>query len=375
MNAAVLGGIGLISFIFAYRFYSLYLSKKLFQLNDDSQTPAKELEDGKDFVPTDKKILFGHHFSSVAGAAPIVGPAVAAIWGWVPAFLWVVFGTIFIGAAHDFGTLVLSMKNKGKSLASVAKELLGPRASRLLMIVILFLVWLVIAVFALVIANLFISFPAAVIPVNFEILVAVAIGIFVNRKGKSILLPSILAQIGLFIMIYLGTIFPISLEPLLGANQIYFWIGFLLLYSMISSLLPVWTLLQPRDFINSHQLMLGLGALILGLFIVQPTVVAPAFNPDPVGAPPWFPFLFITIACGAISGFHGLVSSGTSSKQVKKWTDARPIGYGSAIGEGTLALITTLAVTAGFSSLGAWHNHYIDWSGAVGLASAIEAQR
>ena len=165
---------------------------------------------------------------------------------------------------------------------------------------------MVIAVFALVIANLFISFPSSVIPVNFEIIIALIFGVFINKKGVSLTLPSIFAQAMLFFMIYLGTIYPISLGSLVGAeNELITWIIFLLIYSFIASILPVWVLLQPRDYINCHQLFLGLSLMSLGVFVVSPEIVAPAVNANPEGAPPWFPFLFITIACGAISGFHG----------------------------------------------------------------------
>jgi carbon starvation protein len=374
MNAAVVGLLGLMAFGLAYRFYGRYMAEKVFNIKGDlPDTPAKTLEDGIDFVPTDKHILFGHHFSSIAGAAPIVGPAVAVIWGWLPAVLWIIFGVIFMGACHDFGALVLSMKNKAGSMGEVARSLLGDRAKSLFLVIIFFLIWMVIAVFTLVIANLFISFPASVLPVNFEIFIALVMGFVFNKKNKSLKLPSIGAQILLYVMILLGTIYPISLAPIFGEYELMAWVVFLMIYSLIASVLPVWALLQPRDFINSHQLVLGLGLMILGLFITQPEIVAPAINPNPVGAPPWFPFLFITIACGAISGFHGLVSGGTTSKQVAKWKDAKMIGYGSMLGEGLLALLATLAVAAGFSSREAWHTHYASWDAANGLSSKISA--
>lgn len=374
MNAALVGLLGLLGFGLAYRFYGKYMAEKVFDLHDNlPETPAHQLKDGIDFVPTDKHILFGHHYSSIAGAAPIVGPAVAVIWGWLPAVLWIIFGVIFMGACHDFGALVLSMKNKAGSMGEVARSLLGDRAKSLFLVIIFFLIWMVIAVFALVIANLFISFPASVLPVNFEIFIALVMGFVFNKKNKSLKLPSIGAQILLYVMILLGTIYPISLAPIFGEYELMAWVVFLMIYSFIASVLPVWALLQPRDFINSHQLVLGLGLMILGLFITQPEIVAPAINPSPVGAPPWFPFLFITIACGAISGFHGLVSGGTTSKQVAKWKDAKMIGYGSMLGEGLLALLATLAVAAGFSSREAWHTHYASWDAANGLSSKISA--
>ncbi|MCO4795393.1 MAG: carbon starvation protein A, partial [Bacteriovoracaceae bacterium] len=243
----------------------------------------------------------------------------------------------------------------------------------LFLTVIFFLVWMVIAVFALVIANLFIKFPGAVLPVNFEIIIAIVMGVFINKRGMSLTIPSILAQAMLVVMIFVGTKYPLSLEGMFGENQLMVWVVFLMIYSFIASVLPVWTLLQPRDYINSHQLVMGLGLMILGLFVTQPTIVAPAFNFNAEGAPPWFPFLFITIACGAISGFHGLVSGGTTSKQVSTWKDAKPIGYGSMLGEGLLALLATLAVTAGFKTEAAWHGHYSSWSAANGLSAKISA--
>lgn len=373
MNAALLGLIGIIAFVLAYRFYLKFLSQKLFHLDElDRQgipTPAHEFRDDIDFVPTKNSVLMGHHFSSIAGAAPIVGPAVAAIWGWLPAFLWIILGVIFMGASHDFGALILSMKNKAGSMAQVSQNVVGNRVRNLFLFVIFFLVWMVIAVFALVIANLFIQFPSSVLPVNIEILVALCIGFFVSRKNKNLLIPSIIAQILLWVFIYLGTLYPISL----GDGALMKWVIFLLIYSFIASTLPVWTLLQPRDYINSHQLFIGLTLMIVGLFIVQPQVVAPALNTTVDGAPPIFPFLFITIACGAISGFHGLVSSGTTSKQVTNWKGAKSIGYGSMLGEGLLALLATLAVTTGFADTSAWHSHYANWKVANGLGAKIAA--
>lgn len=374
MNAAVLGLIGLIAFFTAYRFYARYISERVFKLNEITEpTPAHTERDGIDYVPTGKNILVGHHFSSIAGAAPIVGPAVAAIWGWLPAFLWIIFGVIFMGACHDFGALFLSMRHKGKSIAYVAETILGKRVQTLFLVIIFFLVWMVIAVFALVIANLFIKFPGAVLPVNFEIFIAIAMGWFINKKGGSLTIPSILAQATLLVMIVLGTKYPISLAGMFGEHELMAWIVFLLIYSFIASTMPVWMLLQPRDYINSHQLTVGLTLMILGLFVTRPEVVAPMTNFGADGAPEWFPYLFITIACGAISGFHGLVSSGTTSKQVATWKDAKPIGYGSMLGEGLLALLATLAVTAGFSSTAAWHTHYANWNAANGLSAKISA--
>lgn len=355
MNAAIVCLFALIAFSLGYKYYSKFLSEYVFNLRDDEQVPSKELNDGIDYVPTNKHVLFGHHYSSIAGAAPIIGPAIAVIWGWVPAVIWVIFGTIFMGAVHDFSTLIISMRHKGQSIGSISAHFLSEKSRTLFLLVIFSLILLVSAVFAKAIASLFVAHPATVIPINFEIIIAVIIGYSCYKKGLKIFWPSILALLSLYAMIYVGLQFPISLSNWFGSNETIIWIVFLFIYSFIASSLPVWLLLQPRDLINSHQLFFGLFALILGIFITQPAITAPAFNITVSDAPPMIPFLFVTIACGAISGFHGLVSSGTSSKQIECATDARSIGYGAMLGEGLLALIATLAVSAGLSN---WAEHY-----------------
>ena len=363
MNAALLAIIVLVLYFLAYRFYAKFLADKIFRLKDDEVTPAHELNDGVDFVPSNKHILFGHHFASIAGAAPIIGPAIAIFWGWVPAIVWVVIGTIFMGAVHDFSALVVSAREKGRSVGDLAGFLVSPRARTLFLLIVYFLIFFVIAVFAYAIASLFVTFPQSVLPVNFQIVVAVIIGFLFYKKGVPILWPSIFALITLYGMIYLGTLFPIEIPTVFG-SQIVTWILLLLLYSFIASVLPVWTLLQPRDYINGHQLILGLGLLFIGILVAHPQMQAPAINYNSQGGVPLFPFIFVTIACGAISGFHGLVASGTTSKQLNKMRDARMIGYGGMLGEGTLAMIATLAVAAGISQT-EWLVHYASWEQAA----------
>lgn len=371
MNAAVVCIAGLAVFALGYRFYSRYLAKRVFELRDDEPVPARELEDGIDYVPTNKHVLFGHHYSSIAGAAPIIGPAVAIIWGWAPAVLWVVLGTVLMGAVHDFSTLVLSMRHQGRSVGTIVADVIGPRTRTLFLLVIFFLVMLVIAVFARAIAGLFMKEPGTVIPINFEIIVAIAIGYLCYKRKTRLLWPSIAALITLYAMVWVGVKIPVSINSLFGQHTQTAWIVALLAYSFAASVLPVWVLLQPRDYINSHQLLVGLVALIAGILVASPAITAPAFNPAPEGAPSWFPFLFVTIACGAISGFHGLVSSGTTSKQVSRAPDARFIGYGAMLGEGTLALIATLAVSAGVAN---WSEHYHSWAAASagGLGNFVD---
>ncbi len=372
MNAALLAVFSLSCFFLSYLFYSRFLAKKIYKLDSSIVTPAHEFNDGIDYVPTNKHVLFGHHFTSVAGAAPIVGPAVAVIWGWLPALLWVVFGTIFIGAVHDFGCLVISAKNKGHSIGDLTGIIIGKRARALFLTIIFFLTWVVIAVFAYIIATLFSQFPTTVLPVNIQIIIAVTIGLVIYRTKFGILIPSIIALLVLYAFIYLGTHLPLSL-PAFAGGQVESWVVLLVVYAFIASVLPVWLLLQPRDFINSHQLFVGLGIMYLGLFIVHPPMVAPAINLEVEGGLPWFPFLFITIACGAISGFHGLVGSGTTSKQLNNIKDARMIGFGSMLGEGSLGLMSVIASTAGFATIAAWKSHYSSWSAAGSMDAKIGA--
>ena len=350
MNSAILTISCILFFLAGYKFYSKYLSEKIFELSNDEKTPAHNYRDNIDYVPTNKHILFGHHFTSIAGAAPIIGPCIAVYWGWLPAILWVVLGTVFMGATHDFSALVISLKEKGKSIADISSTTLNNRTRIMFLIFVMCLTWLVLAVFANAIAGLFTKYSTAVLPVNIEIIIAIIIGYFIHKKNKNAFIPSVVALITLYIFVWIGSNNPINLE-VFGVNPEnvkYSWIIILFIYSSFASLIPVWILLQPRDYINSHQLIVGLSLIFLSILIIQPQINAPAITNIDKG-PPIIPFLFVTIACGAISGFHGLVSSGTTSKQVNKMKDSRIIGYGATLGEGSLALAATIAAVAGLS--------------------------
>lgn len=379
MPAIVLVIIGLGLFYLAYRYYSKFLAEKIYRLDPNFKTPAHELEDGVEYVPTNKHILMGHHFVSIAGAAPIVGPAIAMIWGWVPAFLWVVIGTIFGSGAHDLGSIWVSTRHKGRSIGALTSSLISQRTRALFLIVIYFLVLMVNAVFALVIAALFIKYPTSVIPVFVEIPLALGIGwlIYKYKKG-GILLPSIAAVVIMYLLVILSASYGWEVKVPEIRTAVVTWVLILVGYGFISTLLPVWVLLQPRDYINGHQLYFGLAfvflAIIVGTFTAGGLpVVAPAIRLSPPGAPPIIPFIFITIACGAISGFHSVVSSGTTSKQLEKETDARPVGYLGSLGEGSLALVTILACSAGFATVAAWNQHYATWGGANSLGAKVDA--
>ncbi|REK25889.1 MAG: carbon starvation protein A [Planctomycetota bacterium] len=377
-----------LGFIIAYHTYGRWLARKIFNLDSDALVPSRELQDDVDYVPTRKEVIFGHHFTSIAGTGPIVGPAIAVFWGWLPALLWVVLGSVFIGAVHDFGALIISMRNRGQTVGEIAGRLITPRARVLFLLILFFALTVVLAIFGLVIAVIFQLYPESVLSVWIAMPVAMLVGYWVYRRGASLLLPSILALIVLYGAVYVGVeLLPVKVidqttaapdgsgpvpsgrvdvvvghgdQPVVSGLPVYSgivgWTGVLMVYCFFASVLPVWLLLQPRDFVNSHQLLIALLLLVVGLGVAGLTGVAdlaastPAVVDEsnlPAHAPPIFPFLFITIACGACSGFHCLVSSGTSSKQVANEQDAQYVAYGSMLLEGALAVLVILACTAG----------------------------
>ncbi|SEB66038.1 carbon starvation protein [Paramicrobacterium humi] len=379
MGSLILMLVGLAMFAGGYLLYSKFLARRVYKLDENFKTPAHELSDGVDYVPTNKYILWGHHFTSVAGAAPIVGPAIAVIWGWLPAFLWVTIGTVFFAGMHDFGALWASARNKGRSIGALSARYIGKRGANLFLIVIFLLLLMVIAAFAVVIKNLLISTPTAVIPTWGAIGVALLVGVAVYRLRWPLIPITVVGVVLLYALIVLGDRVPVVLpESFLGMTPATFWIVALFVYGAIASLLPVWVLLQPRDYINGVQLFVGLillfGSVLLATLFsaTKPEIVAPAFNMNlPEGTPSLVPLLFVTIACGAISGFHGMVSSGTSSKQLDKETDSRFVGYFGAVGEGLLSLGTILAVIGGFKTATEWNEMYSSF-GAGGVEAFVK---
>jgi carbon starvation protein len=364
-----------VAYMVAYHTYGRWLGRRVFQLSRDAVCPSVEINDGRDYVPTRREVIFGHHFTSIAGTGPIVGPAIAVFWGWLPALIWVLVGSIFIGAVHDFGALVVSLRNRGMTIGDVAARMINTRARVLLLCVLFLVLMVVIGIFGLVIAVIFSLYPISVFAIWIEIPIAVAVGYLVYKRGGNVLVLSIFALLLMYGGVYVGAYhLPIDLTQLDGvaangkaavaaglspwANAVVVWTAILLIYCFVASVLPVWTLLQPRDFINSHQLLVALALVAVGIvatalfgggleFVTRPVTKPPA------GAPPILPFLFITIACGAVSGFHCLVSSGTSSKQVRRETDAQMVGYGSMLLEGGLAIVVILACTAAIGK-GVW---------------------
>lgn len=374
MHSAMIVLLGIAGMSFGWFVYSKFIATKIYQLDPDFVTPAHEFNDGVDFYPTNKYVLWGHHFTSVAGAAPIVGPAIAVYWGWVPAVLWVTIGTIFFAGVHDFGAIWASARHQGKSIGALSQEVIGSRTRALFMIVIFLVLLMVNAVFGVVIAKAFVTTPGAVFPAWSAIAVAIIIGQLVHRNFK-LSVMTILGVIALYFSIYIGSTLPLELpEQMFGLTANANWIIILFIYAAIASMLPVWVLLQPRDFINGMQLVVGLILLYGAVLFSLPDISAPAFNNQiSENAPSMLPLLFVTIACGAVSGFHGIVSSGTTSKQLNKETDARFVGYLGAVGEGSLALITLVVVSsvALAASPEAWHRIY-DTYGSAGAGTFIQ---
>ena len=359
----------LVAYFVAYRFYARFLADRVFAIDSSRSTPAVSQTDGIDYVPTNRFVLFGHQYASITGLSPMLGPAIAVIWGWLPAMIWVVAGAIFIGAVQDFGALVVSIRARGMSLGQVTGNLVGRRGKTLFHLVIFFLIALAMGVFVHVIALLFSAdfYPESVLPSGLLIGVAIAMGIAVYRAGASV---GTLTVIGLLLapaLILLGVRYPVV------GPSVTQWKWLLLAYAFAASVLPVWLLLQPRDYINSLLLYAGVGAMYAGFVLTNPSFVAPAIDLDPPGAPAIVPFVFVVIACGAASGFHALVSSGTSAKQLASEGDARFVGYGAMIGESLLGLMAILACTAGFVSREAWAARYVSWQAADSLGNNIAA--
>jgi len=377
-----------VGYLIAYHTYGRFLAGKIFRLNNQAPVPSVELQDGIDYVPTRKGIIFGHHYTSIAGTGPIVGPAIGIIWGWLPAIIWIFFGSIFMGAVHDFGTLVVSMRNEGKSISEVAAKYINKRVRFIFFLVVFLALTLVIAIFGVVISSVFDRFPTSVITVWLQIPIAVALGHAVYKKKANVLIATTIAVACMYATIILGSHFPLKIGTTMGIPPTGLWVIILLIYAWVASTLPVTTLLQPRDYINAWQLFIAMGLLAAGTVVAAASgnlpLVAPMINKSlPADALPIWPFMFVIIACGAISGFHSLVASGTSTKQVAKEHDCLFVGYGSMLLEGVLAILVIICVAAGvgmamklangtvLTGTDAWLYHYNSWIGAKGLSDKI----
>lgn len=378
-----------IGYIIMYKVYGKFIGSKIFKLNDKHMAPSEAFRDDVDFVPTKRAIIFGHHFASIAGTGPIVGPAIAIIWGWVPALIWVFLGSIFMGAVHDLGALILSMRNEGKSIAEITEKYINKRCKFIFFLIVFFGMWIVIAVFGLIIALIFAMFPESVLAVWCQIPFAIILGYVVYKRNGNLRLSTAVAVAFMYFTMILGHYVPISMPEIAGIPATGVWSIILFIYVFIVSLLPVTTLLQPRDYINTWQLIISMLLIISGIIVTTfkggLDIIAPAIQLHPEGAPPILPFLFITIACGAISGFHSLIGSGTTSKQIAKESDALFVGYGSMLTESFLSVLVIIAVSAGIGiayqnadgqilhGIAAWNFHYASWNASSGLGSKISA--
>ncbi|MEN3002405.1 MAG: carbon starvation protein A [Armatimonadota bacterium] len=363
----------------AYRVYGRFLARCVFPLDDSQPTPAHTMRDDLDYVPTPPAVLFGHHFASIAGLGPLLGPAIAVIWGWVPALLWIVLGCILIGAVHDLGCLYSSIRNRARTIADITYDVAGGRARVLFLLFSIFAIGLAMGVFVINIANLFAPgeggaegghVPEAVLPSAMLIVIAVAMGLLFYRMQVRLSWLTVGGVLLSLLFVWLGVRTPITA---IGGFELTAdrWTLILLVYAFLASVLPVWLLLQPRDYLNSFQLFLGMGLLFAGVVIGHPQISAPAFHFEAKNLQPLFPLLFITVACGAVSGFHSLVASGTTSRQLARASHALPIGYGGMLMEGLLATLALMAVAAG---LGAeWSVRYSDWllAGKNALANFV----
>jgi carbon starvation protein len=362
-----------LGYIVAYRTYGRFLSRRIFRIDPTAVTPAQSKRDDFDYMPTRKEMLFGHHFTSIAGTGPIVGPAIGIIWGWLPALLWVFFGSIFMGAVHDFGALVVSTRSGGRSIGDLVDTLISPRVRTLFLLIVGFTLWIVLAIFVMLVAVLFDMYPQAVFPVWMEIPIALGLGYAIYRRNANPVLWAVVAVVLMYATVLVGAYMPLRMPGLLGMSPFTVWVLVLLSYCYVASVMPIWSLLQPRDYINAHELIVCMVLLFLGVIVARPDVVAPIVNLSPRGAPPLLPIMFVTVACGAISGFHSLVASGTSSKQLSSEKHALFIGYGSMLLEGVLAILVLVAVGAGIGSEAAFSSHYASWTQASGLGAKLSA--
>ncbi|UCE17488.1 MAG: carbon starvation protein A [Gemmatimonadota bacterium] len=344
MNSLILALSAFVLFTLGYRFYGRKI-EKLWEVNPSRKTPAVEQYDGIDYVPARHwTVLFGHHFASIAGAGPIIGPVIAAmVWGWLPAALWLIVGSIFLGGVHDLSAFMVSLRHRGKSVADVAQSVMGFRAKMIFAMFVWLALVLVIAVFAAVAARTLSTTPEVVIPTFGVVGVAVLVGLLMYRWNVTQVLATIIGMTLLFGLILLGYFVPISLGP----NAAIIWTVILLLYAFVASIMPVNILLQPRDYLVSVVLFFGLIFGYAGVVITHPPMHAPAFITFHGDQGYLWPMMCVIIACGAISGFHSLVAGGTTSKQLANERDAKKVGYGAMLLEGVLSVLALIAVAGG----------------------------
>lgn len=347
MNSVWILLIALVWFYFGYRVYGRFVEKRI-KINDKNETPAMSHRADLDYSPSTKPFLIGHHFASIAGAGPIIGPILAVnYFGWLPVVIWILIGAVLIGAMHDYVSLIASVRNGAKSVSVITKKFLNTRSGWVFGLMIWVTLVLIITVFSVSAADSIVQKPDLVIPLIAITLIALGLGFGVKKYDWNYKVASIFAIILIFFFVWIGNMFPITLS-FTNQNLVKnVWITIIFAYAFIASIVPVGVLLRPRDYLSAIQMSIILFLGILAFVIARPIINAPAYIQGSVF--PLWPILFITVACGAISGFHGLVSSGTTSKQLRKESDGRAVGYGGMLLEGTLAIFVTVVAIAGLS--------------------------
>ena len=367
MNTLVVSIAILAWFVLAYIFYGRFISGNLAKPDNNNPTPAHQLNDGLDYSPSKRRFLWGNHFASIAGAGPIIGPIMAiSYFGWGPTILWVALGAVFIGAVHDYLALMMSVRHQGRGISELASLTAGRGTAAALAVMLYFVLVLLIAVFMVSVAHALISMPALVIPTFGLIGVAVLLGLALERWHVPELIASPLAVFLAYFLIWVGYHLPVSLPAFLGEQGVMaVWLVVLAAYCLLASVAPMWLLLKPRDFISGIKLAVGMLLGFAAIVVVQPVINAPfgegAFVDH--GKPLW-PILFILVACGAVSGFHAIVSTGTTARQLNKETDGRPIAFGGMLMEGALAVLVIMVVSAG-----------LKWGAAPAGLSGAEANQ
>ncbi|GJL77594.1 MAG: carbon starvation protein A [Nitrospinaceae bacterium] len=351
LTIVILIGSILFFYYIGYRFYAGRLDREVIQPDGGKTTPAVSQKDGIDFVPSKPMVLFGHNFASIAGAGPVIGPIIAMhYFGWGLTLFWILVGNVFIGAVHDYITLMISVRNRGSSIAEIAESSMGIRAKSVFAVFLVLAMLLVVAVFGVVAAKTLIAQPEMVFPTFAIIPVSMILGWIIYKKNGNLVTASLIAVAVLILNIYIGFKFPIPLpdEGLLGLSPLMFWFVALMIYAGVASVLPVQILLQPRDYLSTYVLFGSMALGILGLLWVHPEINTPVYRGvvSDVQGPVW-PMLFVLVACGAVSGFHSLVAGGTTSKQLATETHGKPISYGGMLTEGVVAVVTVLLVGGG----------------------------
>jgi len=342
---------GLFFFFVGYRYYAGRLDREVIQPDNSISTPAVMQGDGVDFVKSKPLVLFGHNFASIAGAGPVIGPIVAMHhFGWAVTLVWILIGNVFIGAVHDYLALMVSVRNRGSSIADIAEKTMGIRAKSVFSIFLVLAMLLVIAVFGVVAAKTLIAQPQMVLPTFAIIPISIALGWFLYYKNTDLAVSSIIAVAGVILSIYFGFQFPVELPAsgIIGFSPLMFWFVILMIYAAVASVLPVNILLQPRDYLSTYILFGSMALAMLALLWIHPELHTPAYRGgfSEEQGPVW-PMLFVLVACGAVSGFHSLVAGGTTSKQLSVESQGRPIAYGGMLTEGVVAVVTVLLVSGG----------------------------